>query len=71
MKKTGDPAIPPGNARWSSRVNREYGNGSVNDYAAEAFSWSIYNSDYLPFGSNGIVAMVVDQTIIQQANAIP
>jgi RHS repeat-associated protein len=70
-EKTGDPAIPHGDARWRKSVNGGYGNGSVNDYAAEAFSWSIYNSNYLPFGSNGVVAMVVDQTIIQQANATP
>ena len=70
-EKTGDPAIPLGDARWSSRVNGEYGNGSINDYAAEAFSWSIYNPNYLPFGPDGVVAMVVDQTIIQQAYKIP
>lgn len=69
--KSGDPAIPSGDARWLPSVNGGYGNGSVNDYAAEAFSWSIYNPDYLPLGSNGVVAMVVNQTIIQQANEIP
>lgn len=70
-EKSGDPAIPLGDARWLPSVNYGYGNGSVNDYAAEAFSWSIYNPSNLPFGDNGVVAMVVDQTIIQQANAIP
>ena len=70
-EKSGDPAIPLSDARWRQGVNGGYGNGSVNDYAAESFSWSIYNPDNLPFGSNGVVAMVVNQTIIQQANAIP
>jgi len=70
-EKNGDPAIPLGEARWRQGVNGGYGNGSVNDYAAEAFSWSIYNPDNLPFGSDGVVALVVNQTIIQQANAIP
>jgi hypothetical protein len=69
-EKSGDPAIPPG-AYWDRGVNHGYGNGSVNDYAAEAFSWSIYNPNYLPFGSDGVVAMVVNQTIIQQASKIP
>jgi hypothetical protein len=66
----GDPAIP-GEAFWNDRVNGGYGNGSLNDYTAEAFSWSIYNPDYLPFGADGVVVLVVNQTILQQAYGLP
>jgi RHS repeat-associated protein len=68
--KGGDPAIPS-NAYWNVGVNGGYGNGSINDYAAEAFSWSIYNPSNLPFGADGIVSMVVDQTIKFQASNLP
>jgi hypothetical protein len=61
----------PGEAFWNDRVNGGYGNGSLNDYTAEAFSWSIYNPDYLPFGADGVVALVVNQTILQQAYGLP
>jgi hypothetical protein len=68
--KGGDPAIPS-SAYWNVGVNGGYGNGSINDYAAEAFSWSIYNPSNLPFGADGIVSMVVDQTIKFQASNLP
>ncbi len=70
-EKTGDPAIPLGEGRWFPSVNGGYGNGSVNDYAAEAFSWSVYNPNNLPFGSDGIVAAMVNQTIVKQAYQVP
>jgi hypothetical protein len=55
-----DPNVLP----WDLDVNGGYGNGGINDYFAEAFSWTIYNKANAP----SRVPALIDAMIINQAS---
>jgi len=50
---------------WERTVNRGKGNTGINEYFAEAFSWTIYNQTNTPSGVSALIdAMITDQASI-------